>query len=90
MISDELEKTLQRAKVCAESFKHEFMTIEHLLFSMTDDIDFKEIFKACNIDIDSLKKELDFFLKEKLTDLVNLEFDIIGKYIAKLIDKRNN
>ena len=26
----------------------------------------------------------------KAGDLVNLEFDIIGKYIAKLIDKRNN
>ena len=26
----------------------------------------------------------------KTGDLVNLEFDIVGKYIAKLIDKRNN
>ena len=64
MISDELEKTLQRAKVCAESFHHEFMTIEHLLFSMIDDFDVKEIFKACNVDIESLKTELDIFLKE--------------------------
>ena len=70
MISDELEKTLQRAKLCAESFQHEFMTIEHLLFSMTDDFDAKEIFKACNIDIDSLKSELESFLREKLKDLV--------------------
>ena len=71
MISDELEKTLQRAKVCAESFHHEFMTIEHLLFSMIDDFDVKEIFKACNVDIEALKKELDIFLKENLKDLVN-------------------
>ena len=71
MISDELEKTLQRAKVCAESFHHEFMTIEHLLFSMIDDFDVKEIFKACNLDIEALKKELNIFLKENLKDLVN-------------------
>ena len=77
MISDELEKTLQRAKICAESFQHEFMTIEHLLFSMTDDFDVKEIFKACNIDINSLKNELESFLKEKLKDLVNLELEEI-------------
>ena len=77
MISDELEKTLQRAKACAESFQHEFMTIEHLLFSMTDDFDVKEIFKACNIEIDSLKNELESFLKEKLKDLVNLELEEI-------------
>ena len=50
MISDELEKTLQRAKICAESLKHEFMTIEHLLFSMIDDFDVKEIFNACKAD----------------------------------------
>ena len=75
MISDELEKTLQRAKICAESLKHEFMTIEHLLFSMIDDFDVKEIFNACNVDTESLKKELDSFLKEKLKDLVNLDLE---------------
>ncbi len=77
MISDELEKTLQRSKACAESFKHEFMTTEHLLFSMIDDSDVKEIFDACNVDAKSLKKELEIFLKEKLKDLVNLELDEI-------------
>ncbi len=71
MISDELEKTLQRAKVCAESFQHEFMTIEHLLYSMIDDFDVKEVFNACNVDIEALKKELNIFLKENLKDLVN-------------------
>tara|TARA_B100000963_G_scaffold205814_1_gene179239 strand:- start:403 stop:2673 length:2271 start_codon:yes stop_codon:yes gene_type:complete len=75
MISDELEKTLQRAKVCAESFRHEFMTIEHLLFSMIDDLDVKEIFNACNVDIEVLKRELEIFLNEKLKDLVNLELE---------------
>ena len=75
MISDELEKTLQRAKVCAETFQHEFMTIEHLLFSMIEDIDVKEIFTACDVDSESLKKELEIFLKEKLSDLVNLQLE---------------
>ena len=77
MISDELEKTLQRAKVCAESFQHEFMTIEHLLFSMIDDFDVKEIFNACNVDIEVLKKELNVFLKENLKDLVNSDSEEI-------------
>ena len=43
MISDELEKTLQRAKKIAESFNHEYMTIEHLLFSMIEDEDVKDV-----------------------------------------------
>ena len=59
MISDELEKTLQRAKSCAELFQHEFMTIEHLLLSMIDDFDVKQIFNACDVDVESLKKELE-------------------------------
>ena len=56
-----LEKTLQRAKDLCRIFKHEFMTIEHLLFSMIDDFDVKEIFNACNVDTESLKKELKIF-----------------------------
>ena len=73
MISDELEKTLQRAKNCAESFNHEYMTIEHLLFSMIEDEDVKDVFEACEFDFDSLKKELNQFLKDKLNDLINTE-----------------
>ena len=49
------------------------MTIEHLLYSMIDDDDAKDIFEACNVDINSLKKQLESFLKEKLTDLINID-----------------
>ena len=73
MISDQLEKTLQRAKDFAEKFNHEYMTIEHLLYSMIDDDDAKDIFDACNVDINSLKKQLESFIKEKLTDLINTD-----------------
>ena len=38
---------------------------------MIDDFDVKEIFNACNVDIEVLKKELTVFLKENLKDLVN-------------------
>ena len=43
--------------------------------------------------LDSLKQKKNFQrikMRLKTGDLVNLEFDIVGKYIAKLIDKRNN
>ena len=46
MISDQLEKTLQRAKDFAEKFNHEYMTIEHLLYSMIDDDDAKDTRKG--------------------------------------------
>ncbi len=77
MISDQLERTLQRAKDCAESLSHEYMTIEHLLLSMIDDDDAIDIFRACNVNIDSLKNELETFLKEKLNELINKKLDSI-------------
>ena len=43
MISDELEKTLQRAQNHAQSLSHQYMTLEHLLYSMVDDKDVKNI-----------------------------------------------
>ena len=75
MISDQLDKTLQRAKDFAEKLNHEYMTIEHLLFAMIDDNDAKDVFEACNVDTSSLKKELEIFLKEKLTDLINTDLN---------------
>ena len=56
MISDELEKTLQKAQENAKSYKHQFMTLEHLLLAMTDDRDVVKILDAHNIKINSLKE----------------------------------
>ena len=71
MISDELEKTLQKAQENAKSYKHQFMTLEHLLLAMTDDRDVVKILDAHNIKINSLKEELEDFIKTKLKDLIS-------------------
>ena len=71
MISDELEKTLQKAQENAKSYKHQFMTLEHLLLAMTDDRDVVKILNAYNIKINSLKDELEDFIKTKLKDLIS-------------------
>ena len=71
MISDELEKTLQKAQENAKSYKHQFMTLEHLLLAMTDDRDVVKILDALNIKINSLKEELEDFIKTKLKDLIS-------------------
>ena len=71
MISDELEKTLQRAQNHAQSLSHQYMTLEHLLYSMVDDKDVKNILEACEVDVVSLKKELENFLTKNLNDLIS-------------------
>ena len=71
MISDRFEKTLQRAQDKASSLNHQYMTLEHLLFAMTDDEDVMKILDDCNINISALKDELENFLKNNLNDLIS-------------------
>ena len=71
MISDELEKTLQRTQKYAKSFKHQYMTLEHLLFSMLDDNDVIKVLDACVIDKDKLRNKLEKFVEDNLRDLIN-------------------
>ena len=56
MISDEFEKTLQKAQESAKSLNHQYMTLEHLLLAMTDDDDVVKILEACNVNIKFLKE----------------------------------
>ncbi len=71
MISDELEKTLQRTQKYAKSFKHQYMTLEHLLFSMLDDSDVIKVLDACVIDKNKLRNNLKKFVEDNLKDLIN-------------------
>ncbi len=71
MISDELEKTLQRTQKYAKSFKHQYMTLEHLLLSMLDDDDVLKVMNACSVDIKSLRSKLEKFVELNLKDLIS-------------------
>ena len=73
MLSDELENTLQRAMEKALSCRHQFITLEHLLFALVEDKDAIKIFKACNINLDALKSEINNFLENNLSELKSLE-----------------
>ena len=70
MLSEELENTLQRALDKAFSLKHQFITLEHLLFALLEDKNALNIFNACKVNIEILKKELEGFLEKNLSDLV--------------------
>ena len=53
MLSDELEKTVQKALDKAIVCNHQFITLEHLLFALLDDLDAMKIFKASFIELRS-------------------------------------
>ena len=62
MLSPNLENTLRNAYQLATSRKHEYVTLEHLLSSLTNDKDALSVLKACGIDIYILKKDIDLFI----------------------------
>ena len=57
MLSKSLEETLRRAMTNASSLKHEFATLEHLLFALLEDQDAIEVLKkGCPFNFNILDK----------------------------------
>ena len=69
MLSSNLEKTLREAFNLALTHKHEFVTLEHLLYSLTDNKDALSVLNACGVDISEIKKQLDDFINKDLSNL---------------------
>jgi ATP-dependent Clp protease ATP-binding subunit ClpA len=65
-----LEQTLHRALSLAGAKKHEFATLEHLLFALTEDQDAIAVMRACNVDVEKLRQRLGNFIDEELRGLV--------------------
>ncbi len=76
MLSQNLEKTLREAYQLATTYKHEYVTLEHLLFSLLEDQDATSVLKACAVDISSLKESVEKFI---INDLENLKENFTGE-----------
>jgi len=70
MLSRNLEHSLHRALALATERRHEYATLEHLLLALSEDQDAVAVLRACNVDIDRLRRELTEFLDTALSDLV--------------------
>ena len=74
MITRELQATLQLAANEAIKRRHEFLTLEHLLFAMTHDQTAADVIHNCGGDVEILRHDLNEFFKETMTPLPrNLE-----------------
>lgn len=58
MLTRELEETLNSAVKEAVKHKHEFVTLEHLLFALLDDLAAQEILFNCGASLDELNRAL--------------------------------
>ena len=68
--SRSLEQSLHRALALANERHHEYATLEHLLLALLDDSDAAAVMRACNVDLDKLRRALTAYLEAELENLV--------------------
>ncbi len=71
MLSPNLEKTLHRALGYANERRHDFATLEHLLLALTEDPDAVAVMRACNLDIERLRRDLADYIDSQLGNLIS-------------------
>ena len=64
--SQSLEQALHRALEYANERSHEYATLEHLLLALLDDGDAAGVMRACNVDIEKIRRRVTEFLDEEL------------------------
>jgi ATP-dependent Clp protease ATP-binding subunit ClpA len=64
MIARGLQVSFEFAVNEAVRRRHEYVTIEHLLFALLHDRDASKVIRACGGDVETLKKELDEFIEK--------------------------
>jgi len=69
MITRELRSTLNLAMQTAQRKRHEYLTLEHVLYAMLKDPVATEILQACGGDLVALKRSLDEFIDDSIAQL---------------------
>ncbi|MCB1548829.1 MAG: ATP-dependent Clp protease ATP-binding subunit ClpA, partial [Hyphomicrobiaceae bacterium] len=68
--SQTLEEALHQALAYANERSHEYATLEHLLLALLDDRDAAAVLRACNVDIEVLRKRITGYIDAELSGLV--------------------
>ncbi len=65
-----LEEAIHRAIGYANARRHELATLEHLLLALIDEPDAARVMRACNVDLNELRRNLTRFIDTELDTLV--------------------
>ena len=68
--SNTLEQAIHAALALANDHRHELATLEHLLLALTDEPDAVKVMRACNVDLDELRRMLVEFIEDDLSTLI--------------------
>lgn len=73
--NSDLESIFERAVKLALKYNHEYITLEHFLYSLVIDSKFEQVLGDFGADLESLKNNLENFIKDDLKDIVNEAMD---------------
>ncbi|CAM3256187.1 ATP-dependent Clp protease ATP-binding subunit ClpA [Paracoccus aminovorans] len=68
--STSLEQAIHGALALANDHHHELATLEHLLLALTEEPDAVKVMRACNVDLDELRRMLVEFIEDDLSTLI--------------------
>ena len=68
--STSLEQAIHQALALANENRHELATLEHLLLALTEEPDAVKVMRACNVDLEELRKLLIDFIEDDLSTLI--------------------
>ena len=68
-----LESAITRAFRIASEKNHQYVTLEHLLFSLVEEPDALNVMKACSVDTDLLQENLEYYIDNELENIINSE-----------------
>jgi ATP-dependent Clp protease ATP-binding subunit ClpA len=71
--SDRLQSIFENAVNVAKGLEHEYITIEHLMYSIVSDKEIAKIINAYGADNNFIKENLDHYLKNNLYDIKTLD-----------------
>ncbi|HMQ40734.1 MAG TPA: ATP-dependent Clp protease ATP-binding subunit ClpA [Paracoccus sp. (in: a-proteobacteria)] len=66
-----LEQAIHAALALANERRHELATLEHLLLALLDEPDAVRVMRACNVDLDELRQNLNDFIDDDLSTLIS-------------------
>ncbi|MBV8857268.1 MAG: ATP-dependent Clp protease ATP-binding subunit ClpA [Acidobacteria bacterium] len=81
MITKELQETLNFAAMEAIKRRHEYVTLEHLLYALLHERTAAKVVRHCGGDANALTKELETFFEEKM-ESVPASSDTLPEYTA--------
>jgi ATP-dependent Clp protease ATP-binding subunit ClpA len=73
--SPKLQKVFDRAVNAAKKLNHEYVTLEHIVYSIMNENEFYQVLVNYGADANYIKTNLEHYLKNQLTDIANLPAD---------------